>query len=521
MSGAPSPAGRPGRGVRWRLFLTCWVIFALHFATNVVREHYPALALAYRGDFVLDDYAGLHPDIFEHEDGHHYINNQVVASVLAAPVVVLGRPALDVLLEKGRAAAKRAGARDPPAYDTEYAMRARFFQDVKRRGIDLQLGGLTALTSALFMAPLSAWLVLLLFDALLVRGVPLGRSTWLALVFGLGTPVFYRAAILNHNQLMALAAFASFLVLFRSTDRPSGSGPGVRTYALSGFCAGFTLALDYAGVVALLALFAYALLRAHRDGGLGAAVRLGTAFVVGTFPPVFLLWGTQWAQFGNPFLPAQFWMADPNEHVHTGFRGMGLPDLDLVLENLFDWDWGLFPWAPVLLLALVPSFLGRRGGTSVAEVVPRLERRWVLGFGLAFLLFSSGNQFARLQWNTGFRYFIVLVPFLFLLAAGPLARMPRRVVIPVGVLAILHGWALAMVRYTPPTRGDQNAIAGTYERLLDGGVQFPWHGVLTRTGSFDVPLLGSAAFPYVLLALLAVGLVLLWRGAPRSAPTVS
>ena len=29
----------------WRLFFTCWVVYGLHFATDVVREHYPAVAL--------------------------------------------------------------------------------------------------------------------------------------------------------------------------------------------------------------------------------------------------------------------------------------------------------------------------------------------------------------------------------------------------------------------------------------------------------------------------------------------
>ena len=26
------------RGVAWRLFLTCWLVYALHVATNTVRE---------------------------------------------------------------------------------------------------------------------------------------------------------------------------------------------------------------------------------------------------------------------------------------------------------------------------------------------------------------------------------------------------------------------------------------------------------------------------------------------------
>ena len=80
------------RSDRARLFLTCWILFSAHFATNVVREHYPAFSLAEHGHFRLDEYvdydeeppSALHSDIFVHTDGHAYINNNVGASIVAA-----------------------------------------------------------------------------------------------------------------------------------------------------------------------------------------------------------------------------------------------------------------------------------------------------------------------------------------------------------------------------------------------------------------------------------------------------
>ena len=36
----------------WRIFLTCWIVFTLHFAPDIVREHYPALALGDRLSFL-------------------------------------------------------------------------------------------------------------------------------------------------------------------------------------------------------------------------------------------------------------------------------------------------------------------------------------------------------------------------------------------------------------------------------------------------------------------------------------
>jgi len=42
MSG-PAPWRRYSpRGLAWRVFATAWIVFTLHFATDIVREHYPA-----------------------------------------------------------------------------------------------------------------------------------------------------------------------------------------------------------------------------------------------------------------------------------------------------------------------------------------------------------------------------------------------------------------------------------------------------------------------------------------------
>ena len=54
-----------------RVFLTCWILLAAHFATNIAREHYPAFSLAERGTLQVDPYLGLHSDLFEHRDAPH------------------------------------------------------------------------------------------------------------------------------------------------------------------------------------------------------------------------------------------------------------------------------------------------------------------------------------------------------------------------------------------------------------------------------------------------------------------
>src|SRR5262249_28658448 len=68
---------------KWRLFIILWVVYSVHFATNVVREHYPAFSLVDHGTFRVDEYQGFNSDIFVH-NGHSVIGNQVFVSMLAA-----------------------------------------------------------------------------------------------------------------------------------------------------------------------------------------------------------------------------------------------------------------------------------------------------------------------------------------------------------------------------------------------------------------------------------------------------
>src|SRR5262245_63592614 len=114
------------RSVRLRLFLAVFAGASLLFATNLAREHYPAFALAQHGTLRCDEWAGLHPDLFQHSDGHWYANNQVGASLVAAPVLRLFSPLLDRLeaIGKEQAAADAAkAAAEPARFDSDYPRR--------------------------------------------------------------------------------------------------------------------------------------------------------------------------------------------------------------------------------------------------------------------------------------------------------------------------------------------------------------------------------------------------------------
>ena len=80
------------RALASRLFITCWLVYGLHFATNTVREIYPALGIGDHFSFRLDEYAHIHPDLFEKEGYGWHIGNNPGVSMLAAIPYALARP---------------------------------------------------------------------------------------------------------------------------------------------------------------------------------------------------------------------------------------------------------------------------------------------------------------------------------------------------------------------------------------------------------------------------------------------
>src|SRR5262249_11865025 len=122
---------------RWRIFLIAWIIYSVHFATNVVREHYPAFSLVKHGTFFVDEYQGFHSDIFVHPNGHSVIGNQVLVSVFAAVPLVVFNPVLDALEQYSKRKLTERGLVNSE-YRTDKPNRVAFFRLVKERGLDLR-----------------------------------------------------------------------------------------------------------------------------------------------------------------------------------------------------------------------------------------------------------------------------------------------------------------------------------------------------------------------------------------------
>jgi hypothetical protein len=499
--------------VRLRLFLVAWILFGTFFATNIVREHYPAFALIERGDFFLDDYAGFHADIYLHPVTHHYVvGNQVLGSLPAVIPLLLLDPALDALQrwELGHWAKRGEGEE----YATDRPNRAAFFRIVRDRGLLLRFAASAAITSLLLMAPLGAALVVTMQRVLETRGVPASRATALALLFGFGTPVFYRSAHLVHNMFLLATLFGGFLLLWR---RPGDAAPhGAKRVFWAGVLAGSCLALDYAGAIALAALGLYLVMPRWREAGFSAALRESLPFVAGALPPILFLLATQAWMYGNAFTPGQMHQQE-NEFTARGVRGIDWPSLAVFSRNLFDHAFGLLPWTPFLALAFVPSRL--LGGDEAHWILPRRERRFVAAFAWAFLLFCAANQFSLLQWNTGFRYLLPLVPLWFLAASDWLARLPRWGFWAIAAPSIAHMSVLSMSRFQQPTAsyaGDPVPLV-CWREILTHGPQLPWLTVLRQTVSDPASPIHSPLLPSAILALALAACWAIWWAGERAA----
>ncbi|MBI4718929.1 MAG: hypothetical protein HY763_14075 [Planctomycetes bacterium] len=495
---ADSPDAAAGRGAAVRVFLTCWLVFVAHFATNTVRELYPALSLGDHLSFDVREYAGLHPDIFERPDGSAFINNNPGASILAAVPYVLARPAIDRVVARVRAQRAASGASEPPPYDSPWPMAREFYRKAYERGLDIKFGLAAAVVQALLMAPLSALSATVMFSVLARRTLSWRPAALLALLYAFATPVLYRTAQLNQNLLVAHAAFFAFVLLWRPWDRPGA--PRRPWYLLAGLLAGWSVACDYSGVVVAGALFLYAIVRRR---GLPRSVRAASdlpLLLLGMAVAGAVLAAYQWSSFGHPLYPAQHYMPAAT-YTHLGYVGMSRPQMDLLWDTLFGTRFGLFTSAPLLLLALWPA-AWRKG----MRLVGGREAAFCGLFAVAFVLFCAANQYGRMQFNTGVRHVVPVVPFLFLIACGPLLAWPRVAVGLFALAATYWSWCLAMYR-------DVEGPLGVLEPVWNvtfGGFRLPWLTTLERLGGQFPAIAGSGVSAAPVLVLLGGAVALLW-----------
>jgi len=494
----PLASGYSAKGIAIRLFLTCWLIYTIHFATNTVREIFPALALGDHLSFRVDEYANMHPDLFEKPGYGWHIGNNPGVSMLAAIPYALARPVIDPIVARVNQARAASGQSIPPEYESPWPMARQFFAESWRRGYDVKFVLGAFVMQAFCMAPITALSVVVMF--FLLREIFRSDKTalGLSLLYAFGTPVFFRTGYLNQNLVLGIFAFMGFLTMWN----PWGSlwGSNKFRYFLGGLAGGAALLFDYSGIVFLFGLFAYGVIKEWRESTFNNAFRLGLFYIIGALGPVLLLWFYQWQSFGNPFLPGQHWMP-PVEWIDRGYQGFGLPQLELFLMLGFDYRFGLFVACPLMILALASPFVNRGNDKKL----PNLELYFILLLFMAFWLFFSGSNYVRLQFNTGIRYMTPMLPFLFVPAAIVLMRLPFIIIGLIAVLSIAQSWALAMYREVESRLGILDPIL----RTLIGGFQLPALRTVSRLDLFQ-DLIPNGVSPLPIFVLAAGIIYLIW-----------
>jgi hypothetical protein len=491
------------RGIAFRLFATCWLVYVLHFATNTVRETYLALAIGDHFSFRVDEYAYLHPDLFEKPGYGWHIGNNPGASMLAAIPYAAARPITDAIVKQVQQKRAAASMTEPPSYDSPWPLQRKFYREAWQRGLDIKFGLAAFVMQSFCMAPISALGVVVMFLLLCRVFRSDNIALWLSLLYAFGTPVFFRTGFVNQNMMLGHFAFMGFVTMWNPGGNERWST--ATRFFLGGLAGGAALLFDYSGVVLLLGLFFYGVAKRASVASWPDVLRHCGWYVLGTLGPVFLLWLYQWRSFGHPFYPGQNWMP-PVEWIERGYQGYGWPQIELLLALAFDHRFGLFVSSPLLLLAILCPWVQRD-----SRRLPTLELTTMLGLCVALWVFFSGSNYTRLQFNTGIRYLAPALPFLFVPAVVVLARLPRMLIYFVAVLSVTESWCLAMVREVERDLGVLDPIL----RVFLGGFQLPVLTTISRLSGQYGEFFSDGVSPLALFVLTAFVLYGIW--SPRFA----
>lgn len=487
--------------MRTRLFLTCWVLFCLHFATDFVREHYLVVSMAEDATFDLGKYLGLHDDIFRNPDraphpGVHHGANPGISMLAAIPYAAV-RPLVDRVVARSLATRSASGHDTLAVYNDPREARVRFYKQAYALGLDVRFGLVGIITMVLCMAPLSALGVVAVHRLLEGAGVGERHALALSLLYAFGTPVLFRTAYLNQNLAIGIVAIMAFLLLWNPGGRLQMSED--RRTVLAGALAGFGFLCDYSGALSLGILGLYALAKARDSKDWGGVIRAGALYTAGAVPMILILWWYQWSAFGSFILPPQHWMP-PVIYSDQGYQGVTGPNLALLLDLLFHPSFGLVVSAPLLVLALGAPWVLRSG----KSFLPGRELLVCLAVAVAYLLFFSAIAYTRLQWSTGIRYLMPVVPFLFLPAAAVLLRLPRAAAYGVVVLAVTVSWSMAMVR-------NQYGVHQNVIRVFVEGFQLPWLNTLGKMSAQYAPWLSGRPSALPVMVFTAAVIYGIWK----------
>jgi len=466
-----------------RVFLTCWLVYTVFWTPWIVREHFPAIALAESGHLNVERYLGWTEDIFPGPRGGAYINNNPGASLTGAIPLLLLRPILIKVDNWDQRLPRRPyqGQDDPIMARMAAEGRTFYFLFV------------AFITVALVMAPATALAVAYLCVRAREAGLPAAQAAAVSLLCGIGTPLLFRTGHLNHNLLAGDAGFIALLLLWDPHDKPLTPFRA----SLAGLLSGYAVLCDYSGVVIAAVIALYAWMRS--GGDFRRRLKCAIAFLVGMMPGVAgLLIYQHWA-FGSSYLPSQHYMT-PKAETAIGYRGFGWPSLTLLWANFFDPRFGLFPYCPALLLAGLAPFV-----TRARRRLPSREMVVIFIYFVLLVLFCAANQYSWLQPSTGFRYLVPIVPVLTLLAMQGAQLFSRG--LRWGIATASLAWSMVL------TGAHVNDVRLAAQVFWSRRFALPWMLRLREAGAPVGPgwVLATYAVAVLAIACIWAGPVTRWR----------
>lgn len=355
-------------------------------------------------------------------DGHYYADKQPGVSLLAMPVVIASRMALEA-----------AGATSDPA-------------DLDTLDTYVRVAAIAVISVPAALA------VALLFLMALRLGASQAAATFAACALAVGTPYFGWSTTLFAHSLSGAILLGAMAVILLA--RPSGW-----VTAAVGLLLGYLLVVDITAAPAGALVGLYLLIASrHRGRDLVALVAGG---IVGLAP---LLIYNQLA-FSSPFRLG-YSQVQGFEGMQQGFFGVTSPQPMVLGELLFGHFRGLLPLAPVLLLVPI-------GLVAMATAVPTRGISVVItGTLLCFLLINASYFYWDGGASTGPRHMVAALPLacLALAFAWP-PGWPAKVV---ALLLLLVSLGISMVvasvdSMTPPWFTDP-----FFGYLLPGFFQGGW-----------------------------------------------
>jgi hypothetical protein len=286
----------------------------------------------------------------------------------------------------------------------------------------------------------------LLYRAARHRGASPSAAHTMALVAGLGTPLFAYSTMLFAHVPSALLVLTAFLLLDGTLERrPIAAGAAL----------GAATCINY--LCAPLALLMFVLARWKRE-----VLRV----VIGGLPFALALGAYQFAAFGSPFRTS---LATMNPAFIERGAMLGVfhaPRLDALWGITLSPFRGLFVLSPVLLLALY-GLIAERGRIVAVQAA---------AFVILLVLNASFNG-----WHGGYtvgpRYLLPAVPLL-AIALVPAAKRWRELFSAAAALSILFNVAVTTVDPQPPDRLRDPIGHYALPALLTGGAfddeQTPW-----------------------------------------------